>query len=1161
MCALIDRQDDVLDPNVLQRRASDPDSSVWVSASAGTGKTKVLTDRVLRLLLPRLDGRVGTAAQRILCLTFTKAAANEMALRVQNTLGQWAIMSEFDLRKELESLMGCPATDVQYHAAKRLFAENIDQSSGLRIMTIHSFCQSVLGRFPLEAGLLPNFTVLDDWGAQELVEQAQSQVLDTLLSVEMSGSVVSCAAHYLLAELEEKKFFSLVTHMCAERSQIENLYQKFQDFEAVRVKICNFYGVDAHLKVEDVLDNICKNVDEKRLRCVAQALLQDSGKKGVGYGRVILNWLDASIEERTSYLQAYQNVFLTTKNDLRVSGFPTKQVKALAPESEDILRKEARRLQEGLEQQKSVRSARITTDLLIVGYEILQAYGALKRQRSALDFDDLVIYTKNLLENQSAWVMYKLDEGLDHLLVDEAQDTNPEQWDIVEALCSEFFDGHGAFNDISRTSFTVGDIKQSIYSFQRAAPAEFKRVQNKLDEKIKNIGKSNRNIELDISFRSTRAVLNVVDRVFENADLQKAVGGVKTQHISYRSGQAGRVELWPLFETQKVEPRDPWALPVHMVDHKSASVQLADYIAQSIKNWLDRNEVIESYGRVIEPGDIMILVRTRNAFVEQLTRALKQAKIPVSGSDRMALGEQMAVQDLLNLARFCVLPQDDLALAGVLKSPFIGMNEDDIFSLCYGRKGTLWEEICNFDRSKLADLEKEVSVVSPDTLEAIRVYLSELIGRVQQMSPYEFFSYVLNRVCLVDERSGFNAMQRRLGHDVWDSIEEFLSEALVFGDSSIEHMQLFIEEQERTSKLVKREMDNSGGHVRIMTIHGAKGLQAPIVILPDTILNKGVKKPARFLWPDKSGLDVPIYSAHKGDDSQKYSDLYSMCEVLDEEEYYRLLYVAMTRAEDRLYICGYSGVKGGKEGSWYYHIRHAMERDRECNVLEGHSLRIDHCQSGKPDRVNQHHILNSDVQDLPKWALSVAPEEPLPPRPLVPSRSSEDEILISPLISGDQIRFHRGNITHKLLQFLPDIDFMLRKNAAEDFVQNYAVQLSEDVRHAIVTEVIAVLNHEDYTDFFAKGSIAEVPVTGLMKDGRIVSGQIDRLVVRDDEIWILDYKSNRPPPDEPKKVQTLYKNQLRAYRDSIEQIYPGRLIHCALLWTDGPRLMIMDDYL
>ncbi len=1183
-----DLKQQVVDPNMLQRAASNPDESVWVDASAGTGKTKVLTDRVLRLLLPRSDGRSGTPPGRVLCLTFTKAAANEMSLRINRVLGGWAVMDvehserKQSLRAVLEDLIGQEPSEDQIIAAQRLFADVVDCPGGLQIMTIHSFCQSVLGRFPIEAGLPPNFDILEEGQAGLLMRRVLNQVLANAQRDDRAGSPLSQAVQNVVSNLDEDGFTSLMQELCGERRQLSVLLSHHYDIHGLYQGMCDYYDIDSSISEDVLISQFCETggFNLSGLESVAQALLEDKGKKAPKRGQDILRWLNASPEERMIQLPEYRSAFLTQKGEVHKTAFPPKSVKTRYPDSEDILHKEAGRLMRFSDTVKALKSACITRDVLLIGQEIITIYTKEKQALGVLDFDDLVLKTMALLAGETSgfkqlgsgdiaqvpeWVMYKLDQGVDHILVDEAQDTNPEQWRIIEALCSEFFSGMAARDDVMRTSFTVGDIKQSIYSFQRAAPEEFKRMQGVFDRKISNVDLVNRNIGLDISFRTTESVLRVVDRLFQNDVLQAAIGGEEVHHKSFRKGQAGCVELWPVFESPPKEVHDFWSPPVEVKGHKSGSAQLASYIADKIQDWLDRKEVLPSANRPIKAGDIMILVRSRTAFVDQLVRSLKLKSIPVSGVDRMTLGDQLAVQDLCAVARFCLLSDDDLTLAEVLKTPFLGWSEDELFSLSYNRKGTLWQEICNFDKCRLdglSDCGDEIVLPSAEKCEAARDYLARLMGRARYSGAYEFFSYILNMPCPADEYSGLRAVRSRLGEDALDPIEELLNAALDFGHDNTDHLQIFLDEQERKQQVIKREMDEGSNCVRIMTIHGSKGLQAPIVIMPDTLKTAAAKKGGRFLWPDKTGLDVPLYAVRKDEEPSEYRSAHQKRRDLEEQEEYRLLYVAMTRAADRLYVAGHKGIRDAKDNSWYYLIKKTMQNDELCEcVPEGDEeiLRVQNRQDSSPDKVETRIQEQQGDVDLPDWIRSCAPEEPLPPYPLIPSRplEEEEEVAISPLVSSNGKRFRRGNVTHKLLQFLPDLDVSQRRDAALEFVHKNALDLSGGIGDEIVDEVLEILENPDFAPFFSSSSMAEVSVTGLMSDNRIVSGQIDRLVVTDEEVWIVDYKTNRPPPLDVKDVPAIYKRQLNAYRDSIAAIYPKHKINCALLWTDGARLMLL----
>ena len=1174
MQAIKQKHSEVIDPNILQRAASNPQESIWVGASAGTGKTKVLTDRVLRLLLPRNDGREGTPPNRILCLTFTKAAANEMSLRINKTLGHWAVMELEKLKSTLEDLLGHEPSVDQIEAAGQLFANVIDCPAGLQIMTIHSFCQSVLGRFPLEADLPPSFKLLDDSMASDMISSAQSDILKQAQSEQYSASPLSNALYSLASDLDEASFTSLINAICSERHQLLTLFNRYNNAHGVYAAICEYYEIKQGETADDIIAALCdqKCYDGVALRLVAQSLAQDKGKLAPVRAAKILQWLDSPLERRVEDFGIYKSAFVTQKGEMHKNAFPPKAMLKNNPEYADILHKEANRLIDASETLKRIKSAQMTRDLLIIGHEVLKRYNQIKHEHAALDFDDLILRTMTLLSgktrcfsalsgddisNIAPWIMYKLDQGLDHILVDEAQDTNPEQWRIIEALCEEFFSGNSARDEVLRTSFTVGDIKQSIYSFQRAAPEEFKHMQQRFDRKIKDSGKVNKNIALDISFRSTQSVLRVIDNIFKDEHLNKSIGGGNIHHKTFRTGQAGMVELWPLFEEAQKESHDFWQPPIAVQNQQSASSELASYIASNIRNWLDSKDMLPAYNRPVQAGDIMILVRTRSKFVDQLVRSLKSLDVPVSGADRMILGDQLAVQDLLALARFCLLPDDDLTLATALKSPILGWNEDEIFSLSYNRKGTLWQEICNFDYDKI---NEPVPHVSDQKREFARDYLSRLIGRARYLGTYEFFSHILNMKCPADNHSGLRAMRTRLGNDALDPIDEFLNAALAFSTDHTDHLQVFLDHQERKNVQIKREIKERGGQVQIMTIHGSKGLQAPIVIMPDTIKSSAARKMGRIIWPNKTGLCTPLYSPRQDDDPKAYKAIYDECSDQDDEEYYRLLYVAMTRAADRLYIAGYQGRKGAKESSWYFKIRAAMQSDDTCIELDNGHIRVENMQEAQPDKASDIALsIKDDSATLPEWALKAAPQEPTPPRPLIPSAPSieEREAALSPLKAMNNKRFRRGNITHKLLQFLPDFAQDKRKNAALKFVHKNATDLSEKVRNDIVSEVMKIFANPKYAPFFSQQSMAEVSLTGLMTDNRIVSGQIDRLVIGENEIWIVDYKTNRPPPSDPKDIPLIYHKQLAAYHDSITEIYPNHKINCALLWTDGPSLMII----
>lgn len=1166
------RPDPAFNPNLAQRRAADPEASVWVGASAGAGKTKVLTDRVLRLLLPREDGSPGTAPEKILCLTFTKAAASEMALRIGQALGRWAILPESELSTTLEKLLGRHPSSEEKTAARQLFARIVDLPGGLRIMTLHSFCKSILSRFPLEAGLHPGFEVAEEGASRRMLETAIGKILARAGATE--DGPLTAALDALAAELTEDRFRALLADLCQERHQLEQLAARYWGAEGIYTEICRTLDVPPGLDAAALIRAACADgaFDEPALRRAGQALIHGGGQKDTQRAQAIFAWCDAPEPERFTLFETYRRAFFTAKDEV-LKSYAVKAAQAHDPDCDPVLRQEAERLAMVQERVKSAECAILTRSLLQLGLATIEEYQSLKNRSSALDYDDLIMRTLDLLQGRSMnmssgevapWIMYKLDQGIDHILIDEAQDTNPEQWEIVTALCTEFFSGAGAREDAgTRTVFSVGDRKQSIFSFQRAAPDRFARMQTHFSALARAAGQRWEDVDMAVSFRSGESVLRLVDAVFADAMTRSGVSDPPTAHLSYRKGQAALAEIWPVFETpsRAEADDDPWAMPTETRDQGSGAAQLANHIAQKIRFWLDSGEILPARDRPVRAGDIMILMRTRTAFVGQLVRALKLRGVPVSGVDRMVLTDQLAVQDLLALAAFSLLPEDDLSLACALKSPLIGFDEDTLFAFSHGRgAASLWASL----RERAGDREKPVVD-----------YLKTLIARAGSLGPYEFFAAILQEPCPADAQggSGFRAIRARLGDEVLDPIDEFLNAALEYERGAPGSLQGFVQTLSRPGSGIKRQMEDSADCVRIMTVHGAKGLQAPIVILPDTLRVPAARRTARLLWPDRTDLPVPLWVPRSDLAPARYRTAFAATQSRDDEEYRRLLYVALTRAEDRLYICGYRGRTAPLAESWYNYVDAAFARLEDiefipCDVEKSHEnkdsekdvRRISNSQIATPDRTKTEKGKTPTETGNVPWLHNPPPPEPSPPRPLTPSRPAETEpAALSPLAEKDGHRFRRGILTHRLLELLPELPPSDRENAARRFLERQGQDLPETIREGVLRETLNILEHSDFAPLFGPGALAEVPVTGLLADGRLVSGQIDRLLVTDTEIWIVDYKTNRPPPENPKDVPSAYRAQLRAYRDTLARIWPGHTIRTFLLWTDGPRMMEIRD--
>lgn len=1126
--------------------AADPTQSVWVGANAGTGKTRVLITRILRLLL------AGVPSTRILCLTFTKAAAAEMANRLSVQLGSWAVLETPVLIKELTSLTGHAPDEAALRMARHLFAETLDTPGGLKIRTIHSFCESLLGRFPIEAGVAPHFTVIDERTANELRLEAR----DYLMRRAGGGdSQIQQAFAFIAGLVDEESFEGLMQAIDSNRHHLQQMLSVHGGAEGLGRAVRQRLDVSEGDSQASIMTDQTGRNDAALLRA-ADALDQGSAKDQEKAG-VIRSWLAVDQDATVLALYpAYKSIFVTQAGTPAAeSRLTTKPVRTVDPAVVEILLTEQDRILDLENRLKGLRIAEATEALIQVGATLIQAYGDMKAYRALLDYDDLILKARDLLgDGRVSWVHYKLDGGIDHILVDEAQDTSPEQWEVIAALASEFFSGEGADRDgrvLERTVFAVGDQKQSIYSFQGADPAKFTEMQAFFEERARASERRWQSVELSLSFRSVWTILSAVDAVFtgDGAPSGLQVEDKPVRHLSSRDGQAGLIELWPPMTPDEATEDDPWDTPLDQMSQKSPAARLAEKIAATLAGWFASGEYLASAGRAIQPGDVMILLRRRGEFAEEMVRQLKQRRIPVAGSDRMVLLDQMAVMDLVAVGHFALLPEDDLNTAVVLKTPFIGLDDDDLFDLAYGRakSATLWQQL----RDKRN--EKPAYETAAQTLEA-------LARDADYIPPYEFFARLLG------EGRGRHHLLARLGPDAADPIDEFMNLALAFERDHPPSLEGFLHWLEAGNTQIKRDLEQGHGEVRVMTVHGAKGLQANVVFLPDTCVTPDARQDTRLYW-EKSGNNPLMFWPVVKDNEE------TICTALRDqvhngalEEYSRLLYVALTRAQDRVYVCGWEGKKGRGEGCWYDLVERGLrQQGAEPFVMDDgrEGLRLEAPQTADPDNTDQR--TGSDASDaaLPGWATSPPPAEPTPPSPLNPSRpDSDDPPIRSPLGDDNGNRFKRGLLIHRLLETLPDLPSGSWETAATRYLALATHELSDDQQAEIALETLAVLNDPQLAVLFGPESRAEVPLVGTVGNGigtGVISAQIDRLVITDSRIIIVDYKTNRPPPIDERDVAPQYLRQMALYRAALRGIYPALPVECVLLWTDAPRAMWLGD--
>lgn len=1140
-----------------QALAANPARSAFATANAGSGKTKVLIDRVARLLLRRPDGRPGANPDSILCITYTRAAASEMLTRLFQTLGRWAVMEDEPLRLALSQLEEAEPQDYtldQLKAARALFARALETPGGLRIETIHAFCARILRRFPLEAGVMPGFVELEEDDAREIWTAAKRTAILTaareapetlaLLAREAGRDGASSALDALKGAGRALRAFA-ATHG--------------EDWKAMEAALRAVIRPPEATPDALLAKAMGPDLPVVTLRRLVGPL--SAGKKTDQATAELLVAALGAREPRAAF-EVYVQIVLTQSGSVRKSNPYTKDVAKLAPEVEELFAlgdnpgSETRRILTLIDDLKSAEAFARTTSLLQLGLPALAAYEAEKARRGALDFDDLIERTRDLLasEGLSNWVLYKLDGGLSHVLLDEAQDTSPAQWELIRALTQEFTAGQGIerLRD-PRTIFMVGDEKQSIYSFQGADPARFLTETQALVTRDPDVAQA----DMRMSFRSSPEILTYVDTVWNTApaiDVPFADSPPMTSstivHTAKRWKEPGFVELWPVVPRDEEPETDAWARPVDALRVTSPKVKLAREIARSVREMVTGGAAVwERAGtqRPAQPGDVLILVRERRGgLFEAVINALKSAGVPVAGADRLLLADYIGVQDCLNLMRFAILPSRDLTLAEILRGPFGGLVDDDrfLFELAAGRKPgeTLWSRV-------LASGDPEVARLRP--------FLQSLVARAG-LPPFEFLSSVMD---LPDEigRTGWEKLNARLGTPARDPVEALLARALAHDASGPSSLQLFVASMESTPVEIKRDLAEAGAEVRVMTVHGAKGLQAPIVILPDTTAKPKLSSEA-ILSVD----GALIWSPRKGTDVEAAERARLLAQAKAHEEHRRLLYVALTRAQDRLLIAGHwfgsdgEAATGYHEDSWFALCRNAMEQlsasEQENGVLH----------YGTPSSAPDVATLElAEAARLPDWARRPPSPDVVLRRLTAPtSLLGPKTRVVAPFDPKREARLKRGRLIHSLLQYLPELPVAMRHAAGQAFLVREP-ELTKAQRAEMLAAAENILNDAALSELFQPGGRAEAAVIGTSHKlpNLVINGRVDRLVVTPNRVLVIDFKTDQPAPDEVSQVAESYITQMAAYAAVLEEAFPNREIVAVLCWTDGPRMMRIPDAL
>ncbi len=1102
------------DATLRQIKAADPTVSTWLSANAGSGKTRVLTNRVARLLLE------GTSPQNILCLTYTKAAASEMQNRLFQRLGEWAMMDDTRLGAELSELgANVKGGSEQLAYARTLFARAIDTPGGLRIQTIHSFCAALLRRFPLEAGISPVFQEVDDRAAKHL----RDDILEAMADGENMASIADLAAHYTGDDFAK---------LAAEAIRHREAATKPRTAE----EIWSFFELPSAYSVQDLMTEVFQG-SEPALFEALLPVLRASEKPTDQAAATRLAAVNISNPEPNDLALLFSVFLFGPKTKLpygaKTASFPTKDLRCNNSEIVEELHELMVRVELVREQYCRLLAAQKTLSFYRFAKVFLPLYKSQKLARGWLDFDDLITGARDLLSDPAVaqWVLFRLDGGLDHILVDEAQDTSPDQWKVVELLAQEFGAGHGARAQTTRTIFVVGDYKQSIYSFQGADPKAFEQMRRHFANSLERFQQELFEQSLEHSFRSSPAILGLVDAVFQQSD-NDGVGG-QPNHLAFHQDMPGRVDLWNIVEKSADTEEKQWYDPTDKLASNDHRVVLAEKIARNIQSMVESESIWEKRTgfRPIGYGDFLILVQRRSKLFDQIIRACKALNLPIAGADRLKLGAEIAVKDLQALLSFLALPQDSLSLAAALRSPLFDVDEAELFGLACGREEKdLWPAL----------------VRNKNAFSSAFTILSDLRDQVDFLGPFELLERILTR------HGGRARLLARLGPEAEDGIDALLTQAITYETVETPSITGFLIWMTADGVEIKRQSDNASGRIRVMTTHGAKGLESPIVILPDS----GDRRAPQVDELIPAVDDTLMWRTRAEIQPTMMKQALMQGKVENTHEMSRLLYVALTRAEGWLIVCASGEVKEDGD-SWYRQVERGMLAAGAIDAVSptGPGLRLQHGEWVNTKRDTGNVRAFGSVA-LPEW---VSLPEPVPKSrelPISPSDLGGQKLLPGDG-SAQSDALLRGALIHLLLEKLPEIPADQWTEAASQLL---APQLSETgpLKVAdLLAEARKIIKNPKFSEIFSPQALAEVSFSAIPDGfgGRKMRGTIDRLVINGDRVLVVDFKSNQVVPATETDTPSGILCQMAGYLGAVQKIYPDYKIDLAILWTHTATLM------
>lgn len=1093
--------------------------SRWIQAHAGSGKTYQIVQHIVRLLIE------GEQPGSILCVTYTNAAAGEMRDRLERRLRELWRMGDVELRAALLDMLEQEPDEQHLMRARRLMLDLLDSVSGVQFFTLHGFCQHLLSQFPLEADIPASFALLDDMGAKALLNKACQLLLDDAIGDDALRGAFACMQGVARDGAVEK----LLVEAMKFRRHWLRLFAAYPDAIELDAYIHRYFDTLPLDSVTSKRDNHYNDAWFARAHEAIKGLLQGSASNQTT-ARKLLQAMQSAGEERW---QALLSVFCTNEGEPRSRLYTAEYAKHF-PEQAEWLTNEQCHILDILELRANSEAASLSLSLTVLVKRLLLHYESSKAEQRFLDFDDLLFKVRALLKDDGLrpWVLHKLDHRLKHILLDEAQDTSPEQWEIFDILREELW---SSFDGDLRSLLVVGDVKQSIYSFQGAVPKCFIDQQDVTAHHFSHIGARFEPLALTRSRRTAPLILQLVDTLLAMPHMQKACVSSRaiTSHATVHTGQPSRITCLPAIKQVAKKSPSPFEPCNEYVQLDTSKVQWANALATTIGKWLDDGRMLASRGRPIVPSDILILLQTRTIAAD-IIRALEQRKIPVSGLDRLVLSSHLAVRDHLAFLEWALHPYDDYHLSIALRSPLGGLSEQELYLVAHDRQtSTLWESLrARLPHHPVITLFMEwgewaTSLAADDCLQ--RMHADGYIR---------------------------HAYAKRFGEEVHEILDALLGEASRFVANGGSSMRGFVSWLSQDASSLKREQESGAGKVRIMTVHSAKGLESPIVILADSFRRPSLSKD-NIVFTDHEDLPLPVLRKGEAKHSRHVTRIFDACLSAKYEEYYRLLYVGITRAEDELYVGGIDTGSKGENPSWFDMVYGALQSMGAIVGDEGELTLSSDAEHGYVNRRDKRVHTQNSSSPLPDWYASPAPAAA--PAQRIYSPSGLMHYTFTPPVTPLALdTAERGVVYHRILQWM---EYYAPKNKDELLVwikretQHWPLHRQMEAQE----ELWQIYKEESLGWMWNAPSYREVNIAGTIRGARF-AGQIDRLVMMPDYRVVIDYKTSAHVPDAA-EIPQAYLMQMLAYKQLLELDGTGVPVRAALLYTSGPTFFWLDDLL